>query len=104
MKPTLALGFAAAMFMLACIAQSIVAADESPAPHQAILSHDSGDEIGKTILNSLTVLAWIIGPVGSALLIMSGAWWRSDPFKEMIKLSNLMIMVADSWLIAGYFL
>ena len=108
MKPTLSLVFVTVMFMWPCIGQSILAGDESHDP--AILSHDSGasrhsgDEIAKTILNSCTVLAWIIGPIGSAMLFMGGAWRHSDPFKEMVKVSTLMIMVADSWLIARYFL
>lgn len=110
MKPTLSLVFLTVMFMWPCVGQSILAGDESQAHDPAILSHDSsdshhsGDEIARTILNSCTVLAWIIGPIGSAMLFMGGAWRHSDPFKEMVKVSTLMIMVADSWLIARYFL
>jgi hypothetical protein len=110
MKPTLSLVFVAVMFVWPCIGQSISGEDKSQAHDSTILSHDSGDshhsgdEIARTILNSCTVLAWIIGPIGSAMLFMGGAWRHSDPLKEMVKVSNLTIMVADSWLIARYFM
>ena len=110
MKLFLGLVFVIVLLMWHYDGQSISGEHESQLYDPAIPSHDSGDsrhsgnESFRTIFNFCTVLAWIIGPIGSAMLFMGGAWRHSDPFKEMVKVSTLMIIVADSWLIARYFL
>jgi len=110
MKLFLGLVFVIVLLMWHYDGQSISGEHESQLYDPAIPSDDSSDsrhsghETFRTIFNFCTVIAWIIGPIGSAMLLLGGFWRYSVPMKEIVKMPTLMIVAADSWLIARYFL